>query len=172
MSSISVVDKWDDGQRVHIIGTAALTGNYATGGISFNLRTLLTDPRPGFVALPGIAGDPIKVDVKGIAGYQYEYDKTNKKLIIRQNAGFTPAGTISAPTITTTTDAGTSTPVYTNGGALTQVAGATGITGVQAPTFTGTAVTAAVPSELPASALPAGVTGDTIEVYAIFKMGQ
>jgi len=57
-------------------------------------------------------------------------------------SGFTPAGTNSAPTITTTTNAGTTTPVYTNGGALTQVAGATGITGVQAPVFTGTAIAA------------------------------
>lgn len=51
----------------------------------------------------------------------------------------TPAtltGTVAAPTITTATNAGITTPVYTNGGALTQIAGAAGITGVQAPALT------------------------------------
>lgn len=51
----------------------------------------------------------------------------------------TPAtltGTVAAPTITTLTNAGTTAPVYTNGGALTQTTGATGITGVQAPALT------------------------------------
>lgn len=60
-----------------------------------------------------------------------------------QAAGVTATGTVSAPTITTLTNAGTTAPIYTNGGALTQTTGATGITGVQAPTFTGTATTAA-----------------------------
>ena len=63
--------------------------------------------------------------------------QANGKLIAFAPGGGTPAGTISAPTITTVTNAS---PVAlgTNGGALTQVAGASGITGVQAPTFTGT----------------------------------
>jgi hypothetical protein len=58
------------------------------------------------------------------------------------SAGFTPAGTNSAPTITTSSG-GVSTALGVAAGALSEVAGATGITGVQAPVFTGTAVGAA-----------------------------
>lgn len=169
MSAVAtIVDKWSDTKRLHVIGTIALSGSYATGGMSLDFNAM-TSSVPGSPALPGISKQPILARVEGIAGYIYQYDKVNKKLIIRQSGTVTPAGTISAPTITTTTNAGTTAPLYTNGGALTQVAGATGITGVQAPTFTGAATTAAPLAELPASSLPAGVTGDTITFELIYK---
>lgn len=84
----------------------------------------------------------------GPAGYIYFWNNHTGAIMFFQSGASTPAGTISAPTITTTTNAGTTTPVYTNGGALTQVAGATGITGVQAPTFTGSATAAGVLAEI------------------------
>lgn len=72
----------------------------------------------------------------------------------------TPAvltGTNSAPTITSTTNATTTTPLYTNGGAVTQVAGATGITGVQAPVLT-------MNSYTPAGTITGGSGGGLTEV--------
>ncbi len=51
---------------------------------------------------------------------------------------YTPAGNNSAPTITTTSG-GVAVPLGVNAGALSETTGATGITGVQAPAFTGTA---------------------------------
>lgn len=46
------------------------SGNYSTGGDAF-------DPTPFF---PEGIGGIICVDMNGIAGYGYEYDKVNKKL--------------------------------------------------------------------------------------------
>lgn len=104
------------------------------------------------------------------SGYLYQYVASSGSLFVLQSGAVTPAGTISAPTITTITNA---TPVVigTNGGALTQVAGAAGITGVQAPTFTGAATTAAALSRLAAGAYPAGVLSDVIKYSALFARG-
>ena len=81
--------------------------------------------------------------------------QTSIKLMVLQSAGFTPAGTNSAPTISV----GSGTPATyavglstnSNAAALIATGAATGITGVQAPTFTGTAVAAAGLVELTAS---------------------
>jgi len=32
-----VVDRWDDGKRIHVSGTVAATGNYATSGDTLDL---------------------------------------------------------------------------------------------------------------------------------------
>ena len=48
----------------------AFSGSYATGGDAF-------DPTPFF---PGGVSQILCVDLNGIAGYGFEYDKTNKKL--------------------------------------------------------------------------------------------
>lgn len=106
------------------------------------------------------------------SGYIYQYKASTGNLFVLQSASLTPAGTISAPTITTLTNAGITAPVYVNGGALTETTGATGITGVQAPTFTGTATTAAALAKLAAAAYPAGVLGDLIKYRATFAKGQ
>jgi hypothetical protein len=184
-----ITTKWDDTKRVHILASLALTGNYSTGGISLDLLTALTDTRPGFVALPGIGGQPILARFEGIAGYKYEYDYTNKKLIIRQVAAQTPAGTNAASTVTgnvVVKGGGIGEAIGinpdTNAGVLSKGAAtdrtipvATFLGGAltaPAQTFTGTAQAAGPMVELPASALPAGVTGDTIQIYAIFRIGN
>lgn len=96
----TLTSKWDDSKILNVVGTIALTGNYATGGISLDFEDIVTT-KPGVVALPGVSKQPIgPVDIKGIAGYLYEYDLANKKLLIRQSAGFTPAGTVAAPVFT------------------------------------------------------------------------
>jgi hypothetical protein len=57
----TVTNHWDDGKRIHAIGTIAATGNYVTGGdtLSFALYQI-KDPRP-----------PLIVLVSGINGYSY-----------------------------------------------------------------------------------------------------
>lgn len=110
-------------------GTLTL-GTYATGGVSVT---------PANLGLGSFFGAPTFV----APGYVFAYDATAQKVQAYRSAGVTPAGTNSAPTITSTANAGTTTPLYTNGGVVTQVAGATGITGVQAPVFSGAAIPAA-----------------------------
>lgn len=102
------------------------------------------------------------------SGYTYQYNMTTGGLFVMTSAGFTPAGTNSAPTITTGTNATVTAVVATNGGALTQASGATGITGVQAPVFTGSAVAAGALAALAAAAYPAGVLADVISYEAMF----
>lgn len=149
------------------IFTVVASGNYATGGDDLDLTKVLgyTNRLPDFV------------DVNGISGYTYQYDIANKKLKVFQVAGFTPAGTISAPSFTVKN--GT---ILTNGtmgltadAASASVVGGTAITTdrtltttspVGVPTFTGSAVAAGAGSELPASSYPSGVTGDTITLMA------
>lgn len=98
------------------------------------------------------------------SGYTFEYDYINFKLKAYRSAGFTPAGAVAAPTITTITNA-TPTAVGTTAGALSQVAGATGITGVQAPAFTGTAVAQAALAEVTDTTDLSAVTG--VRILAI-----
>lgn len=42
------------------------------------------------------------VDIRPKSGYSFEYDYTNNKVLAYQSAGFTPAGSVSAPTFTGT----------------------------------------------------------------------
>lgn len=53
--------------------TVTPSGNYATGGDAMDLRGII-----GFTDK-----DPIDVKVKGVGGYDYEYDYTNRKLKVR-----------------------------------------------------------------------------------------
>lgn len=73
-------------------------------------------------------------------GYVVKWDVTAKafKAYRAGAATVTPSGSItaSAPTITTTTGTPATAPIGVESDALTQTAGASGITGVQAPTIT------------------------------------
>ena len=73
--TITQVDRWHDSKRVHYIGTVVFTGNYATGGEAFNLASTLNIPSP-----------PSQVVVMGQAGYVYQWDRTNNKIMVRQAA--------------------------------------------------------------------------------------
>lgn len=80
---------------------------------------------------------------------------TSLKFAVLQSAGFTPAGTNSAPTINIAGGVGTTVAIGigtdADNAALSKTAATsrTGITGVQAPVFTGTAVAAGKASEVP-----------------------
>ena len=131
--TVSLTGDWmaSSGSQRATSGTITFDSSYATGGES------LTAANVGLGTISFIEFN------QGSSGYTFAYDYSTNKVKVYHSAGFTPAGTNSAPTITTTTNATTTAPVYTVGGALTQTTGASGITGVQAPTFTGTAVSAA-----------------------------
>lgn len=159
----------------------AATGNYATGGmdLDFAPKVGYTNRQPDFAV------------IEGISGYIYKYDLVAKKVLIFQSATVTPAGTISAPVFTGTdykpgftvkngTIGSNMTLGLTADSASANLVGGTGITTdraltttspvgtvtiagvVAAPTFSGTATTAAALAELGATSLPSGVTGDTI----------
>lgn len=113
-----------------------------------------------------IGPDDMQLVSQSGSGYLYAYNKANATIQIFESAAVTPSGTVSAPTITTTTNAGVTNSVNINGGALTSLTGETGVTGVQAPTFTGAASTAGPLSELAAGALPAGVLADVVNFVA------
>lgn len=64
-------------REVEGYGKVVFSGNYPTGGEALNFITA------GFRC----TGDPILVDFgEGKAGFKYEYDYTNKKVIVRQDA--------------------------------------------------------------------------------------
>ena len=98
-----VTDFWDDGKRLHSIGTLAIgasPGTYSTGGIACNFLTISLTETAGLGGppLPAVVSQPTFVRVDGIAGYKYEYDFTNKKLIIRSSGLAT--GTIAEGDVT------------------------------------------------------------------------
>jgi hypothetical protein len=120
--TFSVVDRWDDGKRIHASGTIAATGNYTTGGDTLDLSQ---------VAL--IASDQPKVQgtgwMDGLAGYDYVFTpgvamNSNKVKIFQQGsaagafpelaAGANP-GAITADTITAGKVDPTKTGVLTKG---------------------------------------------------------
>lgn len=145
--------------------TIAASGNYATGGMDLDFAPVMgyTNRQPDFV------------QVQGMAGYTYQYDHTNKKLLIFQSPQ--PAGTITQPTFTVkngtigsnmqtglTADATTANFVGSTG--ITTDRTLTTTSPVGTPTFTGSA--AAALGQLAATTLPVGVTGDTIIALAFW----
>lgn len=109
-AAFTLVDKWDDGQRVHVLSTLALSGSYATGGEAVTLQATLS------ALVAALRSNPSYVAIDGKAGYKYEYNAATAKVMVRQCAA--------------------------SGNPM---------------------------AEIPAAAYPAGVTGDVINVYTIFK---
>lgn len=68
-------------------GTIGFDSSYATGGESLT---------PAMLGLSVID----QITVVDAAGYSFEYDYTNRTLRAYRSAGFTPAGTVAAPTFT------------------------------------------------------------------------
>lgn len=90
------VRKEDSGFRRGVIklafGDSALT--YPTGGIPLSNLS-----KWGF---PNVVDSVNLVDASKGDGYVYKWDRTNNKLLMYASAGFTPAGTVAAPTFTGT----------------------------------------------------------------------
>lgn len=78
-AAITVVDSWDDGKRIHAFGSLDFdTGDYVTGGVPVSFTNLYGGQRVETVEV---------VSLHGKAGYFYDWDRANKKVIIRQCAG-------------------------------------------------------------------------------------
>ena len=64
--TFSLVDTWDDGKRIHVSGTVAASGNYATGGDTLDLSQF-----------PIIASAQAPIQgtawMDGLAGYDYVF---------------------------------------------------------------------------------------------------
>jgi hypothetical protein len=64
--TFTLVDTWDDGNRIHVTGTIAASGNYATGGDALDLSQY-----------PDIASTRAPIQgtawMDGLAGYDYVF---------------------------------------------------------------------------------------------------
>lgn len=69
---------------IEIFGTLAASGSYATGGDAIDFTNLGSILR---------AKDPLFVEVQGIAGFVYQYNRVTKKLLVYCNT----AGGANAP---------------------------------------------------------------------------
>jgi len=64
--AFTLVDTWDDGQRIHVAGTVVASGSYSTGGDTLDLSQfpLIAATRP---PIQGTAW------MDGLAGYDYVF---------------------------------------------------------------------------------------------------
>ena len=64
--AFTLVDTWDDGQRIHVAGTVVASGNYSTGGDTLDLSEfpLIAATRP---PVQGTAW------MSGLVGYDYVF---------------------------------------------------------------------------------------------------
>lgn len=83
--TFNLVDTWDDGKRIHVSGTVAASGNYATGGDTLDLSQF-----------PLVAATQPPVNgtawMDGLAGYDYVFFpgatmNSNKVKIFQQGSG-------------------------------------------------------------------------------------
>lgn len=82
----TVFDQWNDMGRVTTLATLVFSGNYAAGGDLIDFANI----QEGVV-------QPIWVDIRGKAGYSYEYDFAAKKVIVRQQKDPAAAGGADIP---------------------------------------------------------------------------
>lgn len=147
-ATITLAGDWlaNIGNRMQTSGTGNL-GSYATGGIA------VTANQVGLGTIYSMTIDPA-------GGYSFEYVASTGKVKAYASGGaFTPTGTISAPTISATGTHTTNTLSRSAAGALALAddSTTTGITGVQAPTFTGDAGSVSV-AEVSTGTSLSGVT--------------
>ena len=82
--TFSLVDTWDDGQRIHVAGTITASGNYSTGGDSLDLSQFPVVAS----ASPPIQGTAW---MDGLSGYDYVFYpgaamNANKVKVFQQGA--------------------------------------------------------------------------------------
>ena len=73
--SITVIDHWTDGKRLHVIGSINVTGsgNYVSNGL---VLPLIDNANPIAIKSPS---NPEYVSISGFKGYNYNFDyRTNK----------------------------------------------------------------------------------------------
>lgn len=86
--AVTVREFWDDGKRVHVLGTLTFSGNYATNGDAVTLTGLF----PGQRSAAEIVG------IQSTSGYVYTFDRVNSKILVFQApaTGSNPLSQISA----------------------------------------------------------------------------
>lgn len=150
-------------------------GYQVRGSISFGNNSLTYGGSGGLPLTKGKMGLPRFIRSFEVLGsttqlYDYEYIPSSEKLMLKINASYTPVGTVAAPTISlgnnnanVVANATIGISALANAASLIGSGGPwTGITGVQAPSFTGTANTAMQFGEIGNVAL----TTTTIEFLA------
>ncbi len=70
--AVAVTNRVKMQNAVMVVGRITASGSYATGGDALALTTL-----------SGLLRSPIKVEIEGKAGYKYEWDSTNAKMLTR-----------------------------------------------------------------------------------------
>ena len=151
-----------------VSGVITFSGNYSTGGdtLSFaGTNKIQSRSTPNRVEL---YEEPLAA-TQTATGATFVFAKgttqANGKIqIVTPGAG---TGTVTT-TMTSTTNASTAAPVYVTGGAVTQVAGAAGITGFVS-TFAGTGGASA---QFPAGAYSTTFATTTVKFRAWFPLGQ
>ena len=135
--TFTFVDRNTFGKWHETLYKIALDNSYTTGGYAISATK---------VGLGVILGANCwGVDAAASGVIQLSWDYTNGKLMAFRVATFTPAGTIAAPTINISGGVGGTVAIGissdADAAALSKTAATsrTGITGVQAPAFTGTA---------------------------------
>lgn len=92
--AVTFTDVWTDGRRIHAVGTLAFSGNYATGGDAIDIKAAgINSAGQGWRS----SSDPTHVQIVGKAGHLYEYDRANKKVLIRRNKNPADAGGADIP---------------------------------------------------------------------------
>lgn len=151
------------------------SGFLVRGSISFGDNSLTYGGSGGLALTKGKMGLPRFIRSFKVLGsttqkYEFEYIPSTEKLMLKILGSYTPVGTVAAPTISFTSNSGNvaadkviGVNALSNNAALVANTALVGITGVQAPAFTGTANTALSFAELGNVA----ITTTTIEVEAL-----
>lgn len=88
----TITNQWSDGQRLHVTGTIAMSGNYVALGDIINWQNAI-DGRQGFIGLM-TQNQPDYVVITGIAGFVYVYNLANQKIQIRATGGAAQAALV------------------------------------------------------------------------------
>jgi hypothetical protein len=92
--TFSLVDSWDDGKRIHVAGTVAVSGNYATSGDTLDLSQfpILASTQPPILGTAWM---------DGLAGYDYVFSpgaalNSGKVKMFQQGASAGPFAELAA----------------------------------------------------------------------------
>jgi len=83
--TVTQIDQWNDSGRINTILAVVFSGSYAAGGDLLDFAPY----QQGSI-------QPEWVDIRGKAGFVYEYDITNKKIMVRGVDPAAAGGTITA----------------------------------------------------------------------------
>lgn len=158
-ASVTITSQEKVGRELNVRGTVALSSSYTSGGQALTFNPVKSSRKT-----------PLQIRFESIVGYNFEYDYTNNKLLIRQAPAQTHAHDLKVigSQAAASTDA-VSAKVDTLG-----KESASNITALGADSDTKggviSATLAAAPySEIPASTYPAALSGTPLRFSAVFN---